>query len=814
MDGSPEARRTKQSHGSAVLKVPPVKAFHPAVAAPSTHRPNSDASPPAPIHDAAQPAGPPVRKSNVEAARTFGGANDLILDAAGEGIYGIDANGITTFANPAAERMTGWNRGELIGKSQHGTIHHSHADGSHYPVEVCPIYGALHDGLVHHCDTEVFWRKDGTSFPVAYTSTPILLDNKPSGAVVVFQDVTLRKRREAWELAKSAVFAAITSHQELDTTLAMITAAAVELFPGCSVAVLRCTGNGLRLAAHSNIPDRLQQLLTSVLPGDLSSACAQAAESGSNVACTRRADTQPCRELAASRFHSCVAVPLRSAAFKVLGVIAFFDKQNQPDLELRRYPRKKLRQGLSQSAAVTSICDLARVAIEHQLLHTELLRQSQHDHLTGLPNRLLLEDRLARALVNARRHGTLVAVCHLDLDHFKQINETLGHGVGNTVLCHVARVLRETLKEIDTVARQGSDEFILVLSDLKSEAEADAICERILTRLRVPLEVGLQTVMLAASVGRSLYPLNNHDGPALLQEADLALYAAKYCGGNRVQAFNESLGERIQRDTEMQWELRTAIERDQLHLVYQPIFNILGRLVGFEALVRWVHPHLGVVNPEVFIPIAEKTGVILTIGKWVLETACREAQAWNSSSPHPVRISVNVSAVQLGQPEFAAIVGQALKETGLPSERLDLEITETSLVADTGAASTRLRELRALGIHISMDDFGCGHSSFSYLQTLPIDTIKIDRSFIAPLDGTEKKSAIIRAIFALAQQLGLQTVAEGVETQRQMEELQATDCDLLQGYFLSRPLSAEAARRLVHEGGFAPVRKATEGSIA
>ncbi len=814
MDGSQEARRTWQGLGPASLRVPAVRALLPASTAQlAVLRPNSDASPVSLLPAAAGFAVAPARDAHTESARTINETSDLILQAAGEGIYGIDANGITTFANPAAERMTGWNQGELIGKPQHGTIHHSHADGSHYPAEVCPIYGALRDGLVHRCDTEVFWRKDGTSFPVAYTSTPIVRDNKRSGAVIVFQDVTLRKRREAWEFAKSAIFAAITSHQELDTTLAMITAAAVELIPEHSVAILRRSANGLRLSAQSDIADRLQLLFANVSIGDAFSACAQAAESGSIVERTRGVDAPLCRELAASDSDNCLAIPLSCAAGKVLGVIAFFDAQNLSMQELCRYPREDLLQG-AQSAAMTGICDLARLAIEHQLLHAELLRQSQHDHLTGLPNRMLLEDRLARALVNARRHATLVAVCHLDLDHFKQINETLGHSVGNAVLCHVAKVLRETLKEIDTVARQGGDEFILILSDLKSEAEADAICERILLSLRSPLQAGPQTLTLAVSIGRSMYPTNDDNGAALLQEADLALYAAKYCGGNRLQVFNETLGERIQRDIEVQWELRTAIERDQLHVVYQPLFNILGRLVGFEALLRWVHPHLGTVNPEVFIPIAEKTGVILSIGKWVLETACREAQGWNTTSEHPVRISVNVSAVQLGQPEFPTIIAQALRQTGLSSGLLDLEITETSLVADTGAASTRLRELRALGIHISMDDFGCGHSSFSYLQTLPIDTIKIDRSFIAPLDGTEKKSAIVRAILALAQQLGLQTVAEGVETEEQMEELQTTDCGLLQGYFLSRPLTAEAARSLVQEGGMAPNRKTVEGSVA
>ena len=719
--------------------------------------------------------------------------HELILRAAGEGIYGIDPNGMTMFANPAAESMTGWKPGELIGKPQHVTIHHSHANGAHYPASSCPIYDTLQDGAVHHSESEVFWRKDGTSFPVSYTSTPIVHQGMSAGAVVIFQDITARKAREAWEAEKSRIFAAITSHQELDLTLLMIAAAGEYLLPDTSIAVLLHAGDRLRLAAQSGLPDGLRKRFSSVSIHDTDLACGRAADTGAPVAFAQSealTETEEsscgCRELVSSEFKHCLAVPLLSSAGKVLGVVEVLNKDKASDA----YPAP---------LAVTAICDLARLAIEHQLLHSELLRQSQHDHLTGLPNRMLLEDRLARALVNARRHGTQVAVCHLDLDHFKQINETLGHRVGDSVLRNVAGLLRGSLKEIDTVARQSGDDFILILSDLKSEAEADTACGRILATLRAPMQEGKHTITLAASIGRSMYPGNGDNGETLLHRADLALYAARHGGGNRLQAFSETLGARTQHNIELQWELRSAVERNQFHVVYQPMFNILRRLVGFEALLRWVHPVLGAINPEVFIPIAEKTGLILSIGEWVLETACRQARIWNDSSLNPIRISINVSAVQLEQAEFTSIIERALVRTGLRAELLDLEITETSLVADTGAASIRLRELRSRGVHISMDDFGCGHSSFSYLQSLPIDTIKIDRSFISPLDGTEKKSAIIRAIFSLAQQLGLQTVAEGVETVEQMQELQTTDCSLVQGYFLSRPLSTEAADQLVLE---------------
>jgi diguanylate cyclase (GGDEF)-like protein len=574
----------------------------------------------------------------------------------------------------------------------------------------------------------------------------------------------------------------------------------------------------LHLRAHAGLPERLQRELVSLNIADQGFASSRAAALRMEVLINRPpgapAAPKPidpgtnqqgaiddellpqCRELQASSFNACLSVPLLSADCEVLGVVAFFDADDET------YDRQAM-------VSVSGVRDMARLAMEHQHLHAELVHQSQHDHLTGLPNRLLLEDRLERAILQAKRNGTQIAVCYLDLDHFKEINDTLGHNAGDSVLQHVTQVLKDCLRDIDTVARQGGDEFILILPGIKKEFEADEICERVLDRLRQPFEIGRQTVSVLASIGKCTYPLHGKTTTALLQNADIALYTAKRAGRARVQQYDSTQGEKVQRNIAIQRELRFALDREQFHVVYQPLFNMEAHLKGFEALLRWDHPELGVIGPDHFIPLAEESGIIGPIGEWVLNQACQQAQKWNLASVRPVKIYVNVSGVQLGQAQFTGAVAKALALSGLPPKLLDLEITETCIIADIDSACIRLKELRQLGIRISIDDFGCGHSSFSYLQQLPIDSIKIDRSFISCLDGTDKKSAIVRTIVALARELGLETVAEGVETGQQFEELQTTDCTMVQGFLLSRPLSPDDASQLLSfERGILPSKSA------
>ncbi len=733
-------------------------------------------------------------QSELDAAHAMLETSSLILESVGEGILGLDGNGLTTFANPAAVAMTGWQVQDLIGNVQHELLHHSHADGRPYPREKCPIYMALRDGRVHRSDSEVFWRKDGTSFPVAYTSTPILRDGKPVGAVVLFLNISKRKRREEWEKSRNQIFAAITSHAKLETTLALIGEAFAALHPGKPIAILLREATRLNLVANVGLPSAVQDLFAAGqgLAADWheTSVCARAAEKGETIRARREevhAGALPYRELAESGYRSCLAVPLLSGSQQVLGTVAVFSNQDGgPDDE--------------ETKAVDRACELARLAIEHSQLHAQLLRQSQHDYLTSLPNRLLLEDRLEQALRQSRRQGTMVAVCYLDLDRFKQVNDTLGHSVGDAFLQHVAGVLKRNLREIDTVARQGGDEFIVVLPSLSSEKEAEETCERVLADLRKPVTIGRHTLTPTASLGFSMYPECGASGPMLLRNADFALYAAKQAGRDRVQRYQRSLGEKLSKEMELQKELRGALERKEFFVAYQALYSSGRQLRGFEALLRWQHPQLGLVSPELFVPLAEENGLILPIGEWVLTEACREAVDWNRGRAKPLQMFVNISKKQLARQEFPRTVARILEHSGLAPHLLELEVTEGCVLADPEVAAMRLRELRDLGVGISIDDFGTGHSSFSCLQQLPVNTLKIDRSFIARLDGTETGSAIIQAIVALARQLGLQTVAEGVETDLQMEELREIHSGLVQGYLLAKPLAPDAVRRLLDEG--------------
>lgn len=729
---------------------------------------------------------PPAISRRPETVRAEEKSYRLILEAAGEGIYGLDHEGKTTFANPAALAMSGWTIEEMVGEYQHAMIHHSHADGTPYPRHECPIYMALRDGLVHHSDSEVFWRKDGTSFPVAYTSTPILEAGRPVGAVVLFQNISERKRREEWEKNKNAVFTAITTHLPLEATFSRIAATFHALHPAMATAFFLRAENGLRLLAQKGLSPALQARYADLASGSTSSICMQAIDEAREIIARGAAGTMEHDEIAATSFDQCLAAPLISGSGQVLGAVTIFSREG--DFTRERAPE-----------SVTGICDLARLAIEHQQLHTALIRQSKYDQLTGLPNRLLLEDRLEQAIMQARRHQKQVGVCYLDLDNFKHVNDSLGHGAGDDFLTHVARSLAASVREIDTVARQGGDEFILVLPDIESEDEACEICTRIVERLRQPITIGQNTFTARASIGISTCPASGEEVSILLSHADAALYAAKRSGKDNIRLYDPGLGEKVQRNLAIETALRTAIEEEQLRVVYQPLFDPLNELKGFEALLRWDHPELGSVSPEEFIPVAEEVGLIVSLGEWVLDQACQQAQKWNAESSAPVRIFVNVSRIQLGRSDFVDTVARALRGSQLPPGMLELEITESCIISDLENSCLRLGRLRELGVSIAIDDFGTGHSSFSCLQQLPVDTLKIDRSFIARMDGTPGGSAIIRTIIALATQIGLQVVAEGVETEVQRAELEEIRCGLLQGNHLAEPLSATASDLLVEE---------------
>ncbi|MWV15218.1 EAL domain-containing protein [Pseudomonas sp. L-22-4S-12] len=419
--------------------------------------------------------------------------------------------------------------------------------------------------------------------------------------------------------------------------------------------------------------------------------------------------------------------------------------------------------------------------------------QAHHDPLTGLPNRLLFESRLNAALNDARSDNQQGAVVFLDLDRFKHINDSLGHPVGDALLKSIAQRLREQLRDVDTVARLGGDEFIVLLPGLHQQRDAERVATKLLTCFNAPFQVDSHEFFISASIGISLFPEDGNDVATLVKNADAAMYSSKAKGRNRIEFYTRSLTFQATERMTLEHELRRAIERDELSLHYQPKMCLSsGRLIGAEALIRWSHPVFGEIPPDRFIPLAEENGMILQLGDWVLQEACRQMRTWQDSHAPFGPLSVNLSGSQLRQPQLAARIADTLRDYGLHASRLQLEITEGFIMTQAEEALGILHELKALGLQLAIDDFGTGYSSLSYLKRLPLDILKIDKSFVRGLPGDPDDAAITRAIIALGRSLQMTVIAEGVETKAQEIFLSSEGCAQIQGYVVSRPLSAES----------------------
>ena len=477
-----------------------------------------------------------------------------------------------------------------------------------------------------------------------------------------------------------------------------------------------------------------------------------------------------------------------------------------------RWLEDRARTVLGADGKALRLDGLSSDITERKSHEAEMTHLVNHDALTGLPNRTLLNDRIAQSLAHARRVGQPVGVLFLDLDGFKFINDSYGHTLGDQLLKAVAERLSRTVRGGDSVARLGGDEFVVVLQDIADPEGAMAVAQEILLALAQPLETEGQGLHVTASIGVSVFPQDGHTAELLLKHADVAMYRAKDHGRNGVQRYAREMSVRTDERVRLERALRSSIEQERFELRYQPQVGLRrGNIVGVEALLRWQHPEFGAVSPASFIPLAEDTGLIIPLGEWVLREACRQLRQWRDRGHRELCMAVNVSPRQFHHQDIPRLVRRALDEFGVDPSCLELELTESALLYNADAVIDTLRELKSIGISLAMDDFGTGYSSLSYLKRFPIDTLKIDQSFTMDLPHSQDAASIARAIIAMAQSLDMKTVAEGVETREQLAFLGANGCDTIQGFYFSPALrAAEIDHLLAENRGLPPMRLETE----
>ncbi|HZW24903.1 MAG TPA: EAL domain-containing protein [Gallionella sp.] len=685
-----------------------------------------------------------------------------VLDSVAEGIYGVDMEGRCTFINASGLTMLGYaDAGELVGKNMHKLTHHTRVDGSFYPARECRMYQAFLAKQEIRVDDEVFWRKDGTSFPVEYWSHPIVKDGEVQGAVATFFDISERKQAEI----------ALARSEMKFRTLYDSTGDAVMLldqrgFFDCNRAALEmfgCTSMEEFCARH---------------PADLSPP---QQPDGSDSA------------LLANR-HIATAIEQGSDRFEWMHRRADNGKN---------FPAEVLLSALELDGR-TILQATVRDISERKQTEQQIHQLAFFDALTNLPNRRLLMDRLQQAMAvsaRSRQHG---AIMFLDLDHFKTLNDTKGHEIGDLLLIEVAQRLSSCVRDGDTVARLGGDEFVVVLEALSSSADKAAtqverVAEKIQAALNEPYQLKGRPHHTTPSIGIAMFKGHRDSVDNLLKYADIAMYQAKTAGRNSIRFYDPETQSAIEARADLETELRLALENRQFQLHYQIQVDSRHRPLGAEVLLRWQHPQRGLVPPMQFIPLAEEAGLIVPIGLWVLQVACAQLKTWQGNAlTRDLTLAVNVSAKQFRQADFVARVQRALQESGAKPSLLKLELTESMVQDNLEDTIAKMRELKLLGVSFSMDDFGTGYSSLQYLKQLPLDQIKIDRSFVRDITTDMNDAAIVQTIIAMSDALGLNVIAEGVETGAQCEFLDEHGCHAFQGYLFGKPLPLDQFEASLH----------------
>lgn len=691
-------------------------------------------------------------------------ANDAVLIA--EAKPGDHLGGRIVYVNEAFTRMTGYSAEEAVGRTPRILLGpQTDRDQLNQVRQALSNWEAARVELVNY-------RSDGSAYWVDVNFVPITgEDGSFTHWVAVQRETTHRKQAEDLERDRNRVLELMARNEPLETVLSHLVQMVERQCPDLRCSVLLLRNGQLTPAAGAKISTAALQTLQQAQPG-----------------MPHKAPVDRYREmLPGSHLGANWSVPILSGSTALLGAFAVFCGVNRKPSE-------------TELEMIGKASRLAAIAIEQKQLTEKLAHQAQHDALTGLPNRVLFEERLHRALAQARNEGWHISVLFIDLDRFKQINDTLGHAVGDGLLQQAARRLEECLRRTDMLARMGGDEFTVVLTELRDPLYAHKVAQKLLDSLKAPFYVGGYELFVTASIGISSFPHDGRDAATLQRNADSAMYRAKTLGRNNYQAFQPEIGAGALETLEIENALRHAMENQEFQLRYQKQVDLEGRLAGLEALLVWSHPKLGITSPAQFIPVAEESGLIVPIGGWVIAEACRQRAEWQRKYPNlRAKVAVNVSVVQFMRKGFVESVASALKESGLDPSLLELELTESVVVRDVQESVRQMERLRSTGVSLAIDDFGTGYSSLSYLRMLPLDTLKIDRSFLREVDSDPHTMPLVRAIVALAHSLGLSVTAEGVENERQLEALKSVGCDLVQGYLIGEPISAEAVQALLAE---------------
>lgn len=606
------------------------------------------------------------------------------------------------------------------------------------------------------------------------------------GLIGVSRDITERKRQEELYRGQAHLLEMIARNEPLPMILEALVLLIEQQMTGISGSVLLLDSEGTRLyhGAAPNLPGAYSRMIDGVTIGPRVGSCGTAAWRGETVI-VEDVMVDPLWEdfrtmISQFGFRSCWSTPICTSQKNVLGTFALYSK------ETRRPTEREMK-------LVALATHIAGIAIERKRVDDRIHFMAHHDDLTGLPNRAFLKERMAKILDQARRNNRKVTVAYIDLDNFKEINDTSGHAAGDEVLKETAARMANCVRASDMVVRLGGDEFLVVLVHQSSH---DAGIMRRLRELQKaisrPVRSEVGEISVTSSIGIAAFPWDGGTPDELLSNADRAMYRAKQLGRNTLQYHDGVVSNAVDLPRSEQEELRQAIVANQLFLLYQPQVDVAtGRITGLEALVRWNHPTKGVIPPLNFIPLAEETGLIVPLGLWVLNEACRQARAWQDMGLTPLTIAVNVSPKQFADPDFASHVAEATDRHRLDTRWLELEVTESVIMQDAARALSIMLSLRALGVRLSIDDFGSGYSSLAALKTFPFDRLKMDRSLVEALPADKTAVAIASAVISLAQTLKLSVLAEGVESDAQLEFLRHARCEEAQGYRFSRPVAPE-----------------------